>query len=260
MTNILKNDFFRFRKSKVPYVVFITTVLIAFFLTMLINQDIRLGISVFGYLVGFRGVEDIILVGSIYYNGLGIFIAVLLSVFIGQEYQWGTWQHKWIISKSRICIYLSKLIISIVISVAIFLVFQGVILLASNQTSSILTFEYALSIISGVFIYAALGAVICTLSILIKNSTLSIIASIGYVMFMGRLAFIILGVVRNLYLPEIIFTATQWLVRHSIFGMTTAIVTLPTTISLTVNIILNALSIIIIYMSIGLLAFRKYEL
>ena len=260
MTNIFKHDIYRFSKSKLLYSILLLTAIIPFSLAMIVRQDIRLGINFIGSMTAFVAFDDIIRTGLIYHSGLGILVAVIISVFIGQEYKYNTWQHKWIISKSRVGIYLSKLIISIAISAVIFLLFQGTILLASNQTSSMLTYEYTLTIISGVFIYAALGSVICTLSILIKNSTVSIVASIGYVLFIGRLAFIILGVVRNLYLPETIFTVTQWFVRHSIFGMSTAIVTLPTTISLTVNIVINALSIMIISMSIGLLAFRKYEL
>ena len=171
MANNIKSDIYRFGRSRVFYGVLLLTVIIAFLLSSLIRQDIRLGISVFGNLTALRGIDDIVRIGLLYNRGLGIFIAVLISVFIGQEYQWKTWQHKWIINKSRANIYLSKALLSSVASAAIFLVFQIVTFLGSRQSHELLTNEYIATIICGLFIYAALGAVICLLSMLIKNST-----------------------------------------------------------------------------------------
>ena len=161
MTNVWKSDLYRIGKSRLLYGVAASTFIIAFFLIMLMRQDIRLGISIFGNLTAFKGIDDIIRIGIAYQKGLGILVAVLISVFIGQEYQWQTWQQKWMASKSRISIYLSKAALSSVVSAAIFLLFQIVALLSSGQIPEILTLEYAGMIISGVFIYAALGSVIC---------------------------------------------------------------------------------------------------
>jgi len=90
MTNIWKNDLYRIGKSKLLYGVVAFTCFIAFSLIMLMRQDIRLGISVFGNLTAFKGIDDIIRIGIAYQKGLGILVAVLISVFIGQEYQWQT--------------------------------------------------------------------------------------------------------------------------------------------------------------------------
>ena len=183
MNNIIKNDLYRFSKSILLYVILSLTIVISFSLTMMIRQDIRLGISVFGNLTAFRGIDDIIRIGILYQRGLGFFIAILLSVLIGQEYQWKTWQHKWIANKSRAGIYLSKAVLSSAISAAVFLIFQIVVLLSSSQIENILTAGYTAMVISGAFVYAALGAVVCLLSMLIKNNITSIIACICYVMY-----------------------------------------------------------------------------
>jgi len=257
MVSILKNDLYRFGKSKLLYGILFLTFLIAFALTMIIRQDIRLGISVFGNLMAFRGVDDVIRIGLAYYNGLGIFVAILLSVFIGQEYQWKTWQHKWITNKSRVRIYLSKFALSSIISSIIFLVFQAVILFGSNQAENILTAEYAAMVISGVAIYAALGASICLLSMLIKNSTASIIACLGFVLFSETIASVI-GNIGNI--SETAASVVGWIIRHSIYGMATVVSGTAISWSLAVGIAVNALVIMALSTAVGILVFRRYEL
>ncbi len=133
ITNILKSDLYRIGKSKLFYGITAFTGIIALLLVILVRQDINLGISVIGELTSFKTFEDVALIGIKYQKGLGILVAVLISVFIGQEYQWQTWQQKWVKIKSRSCIYLSKAMLSSAISVVIFLTFQIVALLGSGQ-------------------------------------------------------------------------------------------------------------------------------
>jgi ABC-type transport system involved in multi-copper enzyme maturation permease subunit len=129
----LKSDLYRIGKSKLFYGITAFTGIIALLLVILVRQDINLGISVIGELTSFKTFEDVALIGIKYQKGLGILVAVLISVFIGQEYQWQTWQQKWVKIKSRSCIYLSKAMLSSAISVVIFLTFQIVALLGSGQ-------------------------------------------------------------------------------------------------------------------------------
>lgn len=258
MTNIIKNDLYRFKKSKLFYGVLLLTVIIAVFLTTLIRQDIRLGISVFGDLMAFRDINDVIRIGLSYHNGLGIFIAILLSIFIGQEYQWQTWQHKWITNKSRIRIYLSKFMISSVVSVTIFLTFQATVLIFSNQTTDILTSEYGTMIISGMAIYAALGTVLCMISMLIKNSTVSAIVCICYVLLSETL----MSTIGNLSsISESISRIIGWGIRHSIYGMALRVLSGSYLANYNViSILINSFAIIFLSVSLGLIIFRKYEL
>jgi len=257
MTNIVKSDIYRFAKSKLFYGVMLLTIVIAFFLSMLIRQDIRLGISVFGNLMAFRSVDDVIRVGLAYYNGLGLFVAALLSIFIGQEYQWKTWQHKWITNRSRARIFISKFILSTAISAAIFLVFQVIVLLGSNQLSSILTTEYIAMIIGGVAVYAALGAVICLIAMLTKNSTASVIVCIGFVLLSETIASM-LGSIGNV--SEVAASVVGWLVRYSIYGMVIVLSSAAVTWATAIGIVINAFVIMLVSAVIGVLVFRRYEL
>lgn len=256
MTKILRTDLYRLGRSKLYYGIMAFTGILAFFLMMIMRQDIRVGISVFGNLTAFKGIEDIIRIGTEYQKGLGILVAILISVWIGQEYQWKTWQHKWIISKSRAGIYLSKAIVSSAISAAVFLLFELIALLSSGQISSILAGGYISTVICGVAVYAALGAVICLVSMLIKNNTTSIIACLCYVLFSETLW----SAIRNLSNFSSVVKIVELGMRHSIYGMSTIISSMPISADMAVNIVINSVVIMLISTVFGLIVFRKYEL
>jgi len=257
LSNILKCDFHRLSKSKLLYGVLIFTALISFSIMQLIRQDIRIGISVFGDLTAFRGIGDIVSIGIQYYNGLGLLIAVLLSVFIGQEYQWKTWQHKWIINKSRSGIYLSKAVFSVAGSVLVFLIYQITALVTSGQISNMLTEEYIAKIIGGIFVYAALGSVICLLAMLIKSNTASIIVCVCYVLFSETAASLISGIEN---FSESIGRFLGFGIKHSIYGMSTIISSLDFTIGHIAPILINASVIIVLSTTLGAIIFHRYEL
>lgn len=257
MTNILRSDLYRFGKSKMLYGIMAFIGFLSFSLIMIMRQDIRVGISVFGNLTAFKGIEDIIRIGTEYQKGLGILVAILLSVFIGQEYQWKTWQHKWIINKSRTNIYLSKAIVSSATSAAAFLIFELIALLSSGQISNILTGEFVATVICGFAIYAALGAVICLLSMLIKNNTTSTIVCLCYVLFSETM----LSVIRNLSnFSTSVAKFVELGIQHSIYGMSTIVSTTSVSADMTISIVINSVVIILIATVFGLIVFRKYEL
>lgn len=256
MLRIWKSDLYRFGKSKLAYGVLAFACVLAFALTMMIRQDIRLGISVFGNLTAFKGIDDIVRIGVQYHKGLGLLIAVLISVFIGQEYLWKTWQHKWIAGKSRIRIYLSKAILSSVLAAVIFLIFEMVVLVCSGQIQEMFTSEYVAMIVCGTFVYAALGSVICTLSMLIRNSVASIIVCLGYVLLSETLV----TVIKNISgISDKAAMVGDWLISHSIYGMSLRICGVVTPESI-IPFLANSAAIILLSTTIGMLVFRKYEL
>lgn len=257
MLKIARNDLYRLRKSKLFYFFILFTGFISLLLMILNRQDIRLGISVFGNLTTFITANDIIKIGIEYQKGLGIVAAVFVSVFVGQEYLWNTWQHKWLISKSRIGMYLSKTMISSLTAIAIFLFYEVIALLFSGQMKELFTVEYVASLICGSFLYASLGAVICLISMLIKNSTASIIVSLCYVLFSETLATAILNI-------SSLFNSTgkmgKWFVQHTVYGMSSAIYSTANEVNILLPVISNSLAIIGLTAFIGTFVFRRYEL
>ena len=261
MIKVWKNDFYRLSKSPVLYGVMVFTFILPFALTMIIRQDINFGVGIGLYgeptIIAFREISDIIQMGIQYHMGLGIFVAILISVFIGQEYQWNTWQHKWIIGKSRTNIYLSKLALSCIASVLMFLLFQMVVLLFSGQITEIFTSEYLVKITGGLFVYAALGAVICLLSMLIKNNVASIIVCLLYVLFSET----IVSAISNIgSISDTVGRFVEFGIRHSVYGMSMIVSSPQFSAGQIMRIIANSLVVILLSTLLGLAAFRKYEL
>lgn len=257
MTSIWKSDLYRFWKSRLFHGGLGFTCLIEFTLSALLRQDIRLGISVFGNMSVFKTIDDIVKLGVQYHKALGILVAVLVSVFIGQEYAWQTWQNKWIIKKSRTHMYLSKTVLSTVVSIAIFIIFEIVLLLSSGQIKELLTSSYAAMMISSVFIYAALGSVICMLSILIRNSTAATIICLIYVMFSETLILAI----RNIgNIAGMTAKASEWIVVHSIYGMSMIACDASVSMVNVLPLIINSLVIIFLSTIGGILVFIRYDL
>lgn len=257
MTKLLITDIYRLGKSKLLYSIIAFTSILAFFLMMLINHDIRIAISVFGGPTLFKKISDVIRIGIEYQKLLGILVAILISAWIGQEYQWKTWQHKWVISKSRVSIYLSKAIVSSAISAAVFLLFELVALLSSGQINNILAGGYVLTVICGIAMYAALGTVICMLSMLIKNITTSTIVCLCYVLFSETL-WSFLRNLSNFSLNTL--KVIEFGMRHSIYGMSTIISSTSLSMNMTISIIINSVVIMIISTIFGFTVFRKYDL
>lgn len=257
IAKIVNCDFYRIKKSKLFYGAIILAGFVALLLMLLNRQDIRLGISIFGNLTTFISPEDVINLGVTYQKGLGIIIAIVISVFIGQEYQWNTWQHKWLISKTRIGMYLSKALLSAVLSTVIFLLFELTALLFSGQFTYLLGNGYTQKLICGTFIYAALGSVLCMISVLIKNSTASIVVSLGYVLC-GEM---IMSVMQNI--AEVFPTAKQTISvwsNHTIYGMSIIVCSSPTSSNIIISTLVTSIGISFLVTLIGVWRFRKYEL
>jgi len=252
MTNLIKHDLYRVRKSKLFYCIVVLVIGISLLFSMIV-RNANLGIFVAGYVMEFRDVYDVIRTGVLYQRGLGIFVSILISIFIGQEYQWRTWQHKWLSNKNRTQIYLSKLITSAWLSVLIFLAFQLVALIFSNQITEILTLSYIATIIGGIAIYATLGAVLCMISMLAKSATGSVVACLCYILIAETLLNSIINFTR---FSEPLARVVAWGARHSILGMSLRV-------SIGYNfvfIIINAIIITFLSTIVGLAIFQKSEL
>jgi ABC-type transport system involved in multi-copper enzyme maturation permease subunit len=256
MSEILRSDFYRICKSKLFYGLAAFAALISFALMMLIRQDIRIGISVFGDLTAFKAVGDIIRIGIEYNKGLGFLAAILLSVFIGQEYQWKTWQHKLLANKSRARIYLSKAICSSAASAVIFLIYEMIALLCSSLIPNLPTQDFIATIICGLFLYAALGTVLCLISMLTRDGTASI-RCLFYVMFGES----IVSVMRKLSgFSDTAGRLVELCVRRSVYGMSEIVSSPDFSAEYTIIIVINSLAIMLLSTALGSAVFRRREL
>ena len=148
MIKLLKAGFFRLKKDVIFWLFIFLTIGMA-------------GFTLFRYLSVEGAYLDKILNEFIMY--IGLFIAIFVSIFVGKEYGQGIIRNKIIVGHSRISIFLSNLIISIVVSLLCELIYLiivfliGIPLFGQMQMSfsqfSIVLLNTALVIISFCSIY-----------------------------------------------------------------------------------------------------------
>ena len=115
MNKLLRADFFRLKKDFIFW--------LFIFLTIIFS-----GINIFKYYSSFGQITlDNVMNDFIMY--IGLFIAIFISIFVGKEYSEGIIRNKIIVGHSRIKVYLSKLIITIIASILCELIYIGIILL-----------------------------------------------------------------------------------------------------------------------------------
>lgn len=114
MIKLLKAGFFRLKKDVIFWLFIFLTIGIA-------------GFTLFRYLSIEGAPLDKILNEFIMY--IGLFIAIFVSIFVGKEYGQGIIRNKIIVGHSRISIFLSNLIISIVVSLLCDIIYLIIIFL-----------------------------------------------------------------------------------------------------------------------------------
>lgn len=256
MTQIIKGDFFRLSKSKQGRSLLTTALLISIVFTVLIHQEIRFGIIIFESETNFKSVWDIFELGLAHQKILGIFVAILIASFIGQEYQWHTWQQKWLAGYSRSRIYLSKVLLSITLSVGLFFIFEMTTFLLSGALAITWTGNFWLLLMGGCFIYATLGSTLCLFAMLIKQSFAATLACLGFVMFGEMLLMVVHQLAR---FSDIIAQIAKWLTKHSLYGMAQ---TMQGNVSVqdVFSVAVTGMGIMMLTTIIGITIFRHYEL
>ena len=183
--------------------------------------------------------------------------AVFISVFIGQENQWNTWQHKWLIGRTRAGIYLSKVLLSVILSTSLFILFEFIALICLGKISSLLESGYIQMLACGTFIYATLGSIFCLISMLIRNSVFSITVSLGYVLCGEMILSIMQNIARTIPATAQIINAWS---GHTVYGMSVAVYSSPIATDLIISTAVSSLCISALTVLIGVWRFSKYEL
>lgn len=176
MYNLLNANFFRLRKNKVFWcIIGITLIIAIIFLISRINTN-NAGTTI--------GIDQILLD---YLNIIGITLAIFTSFFIGEEFTNGAIRNKITVGYSRIKIYLSNLIISIVAGIIIelfYLIFVSIIglpILGGLQMSISQFLVIFLNIIMIIITYSCIFTFIALLS---NDVTISTVFSLIFVLIM----------------------------------------------------------------------------
>ena len=180
MIKLLKAGFFRLKKDIIFWLFIFLTIGIAFF-TLLRYMSIE-GIKL-----------DRVINEFIMY--IGLFIAIFVSIFIGKEHSEGIIRNKIIVGHSRVSIYLSNLIISIIVSLIcelIYILIAGLIgipvfgkMQMSTSQFAITLFDTALVIISFCSIF---NFIVMICSEITVSTTICIILFIAMYVVQGALS------------------------------------------------------------------------
>lgn len=152
----IKRDMRRLIKSQHIYFGLIIVIALSVFLSLIISNGIKFGISIFGDLTMFKNAQEIFNTGLNYTKGIGLVSAVLICLYIGKEYQNKTWQHLVSCNVDRVKIYTSKLISSITISVSLFLTYELIsyIILKLTSMSTLSLLQFMILVLNGVIVYS----------------------------------------------------------------------------------------------------------
>lgn len=175
MYKLLNAGFWRLKKNKIFWSLVIITISIAVFI---------LSNNIINNFSGEKEGIDRLIISFI--NFIGFFIAMFTSLFVGTEYSDGSLRNKVIVGHSRINIYLSNLIISIVAGIFIEFVFMVVITIIGVPTLGGLqmtSFRFLNIIVNIIFIIVAYASIFNAISLLCSDITVSTV--ICMVLFLG---------------------------------------------------------------------------
>lgn len=252
---LFRRDVRRLIKSSYIVVGSLFAVAVFALLSLLISNEINIGISVFGNLTSFTDGESILRNAADYTKGMGLLLSVLISVFVGKEYQYRTWQHLFSHGFRRKNVYLEKLATSVLLAVSLYLC-SGITIYAVFRItgSPMLTGEkFASLLLHGALLYSMLAAIICCISILVKNPIASLLLSISFVLFES--AFVkTLGYVAKLCRAERLYAIFA---KTTLYGMNEMIRSSESFVS---SIVVSTVFWISLVTAVGILCFRRYEI
>lgn len=159
MIKLLKAGFFRLKKDIIFWLFIILTIGIA-------------GFTVFRYTSNEGVYLDKVINEFITY--IGIFIAIFVSLFVGKEHSQGIIRNKIVVGHSRISIFLSNLIISVIVSLLcefIYMIF--VLLIGVHLYEQISLSQFAMILINTVLVVISFCSIFNFISIICSEITVS---------------------------------------------------------------------------------------
>ncbi len=253
---IIKRDLRRVFMSIDIYAGALVVLFFTLFLSVLISSGTKFGISIFGNLTIFTNGKLILLNGANYTKGIGIIVAILVSLFIAKEYRYKTFAYMLSKDISRRQIYISKLLSSIFIGVILFMTYEIIayIILRFTDKAGMNSSEFGILLIQGILIYSVISSFICFISMSLKNYILSLILSI---MFMFLESNIVMGIgkIMNIMNLDALFSILS---KYSLYGMNEVVSSGE--MSFSIEFIIASISLVGISTLFGIVIFNRKEI
>ena len=164
MIKLLRAGFFRLKKEIMFWLFIFVTIAVAGFRILITSYDIPLDKVLYEYIIY-----------------IGLFIAMFVSIFVGKEHSEGIIRNKIIVGHNRIAIYLSKLIISIVVSVLCEFIYITFMFLIGSQIYEPLQMPISqlfMIILNAVLIIITYCSIFNLISMICSEITISIVINV----------------------------------------------------------------------------------
>lgn len=164
MIKLLRAGFFRLKKEIMFWLFIIATILVAGIRILTTSHDQPLDKFLYDYIVY-----------------IGLFIAMFVSVFVGKEHSEGIIRNKIIVGHNRISIYISKLIISIVVSVFCEFIYIAIMFLIGSKIYEPLQMpisQLSIIILNAVLIIITYCSIFNLISMICSEITISVVMSV----------------------------------------------------------------------------------
>ncbi|MFM9413894.1 ABC transporter permease [Peptococcus simiae] len=210
---LVKRDLFRALKSFHVQSALLFTILLSVLFTILIATGQKIGISIFGELITYKDLSEVLMNGLNYTKGLGFLITFIISIFIAQEYQYNTWQHYLCSGKTRLEIYLGKYLFSLLIALTVFLLYTFSSYITSFILGKPLDINQILFVVSrGMIVYTSLASIVVLISMSLKNYISSILSSFFFVFFEKDILISVISLLKKINL-DIVFVENFTLMK-----------------------------------------------
>lgn len=195
MYNLLRAGFYRLKKDIIFWLFLFVTIGASIFALFRIAESGD-GTNLYNYI-------------NEYLIYIGLFMSMFISIFVGKEYSEGIIRNKIIVGHNRISIYISKLIISIVVSVFCEFIYIAIMFLVGSKIYEPLQMpisQLSIIILNAVLIIITYCSIFNLISMICSEITISVVMSvvIFVIMFVAEM---IIGETANQ--PKYI-TSSNW--------------------------------------------------
>lgn len=173
MSKLLRGDFIRLFKSKIFWLGFIIMAGLASWVNLVKWMELMDDPDFYD------PPDEVLLAGATY---IWIIIAVVIGVFLGSDYSYGTIRNKHIMGHSRVAMYLSNLIVSVTATEIIHIAYMALIIGASavgiTQKFEMSAGNIAILVFTSIFAVASLTSIVVLICMLISSRTACSVSAI----------------------------------------------------------------------------------
>jgi len=262
MLNLIRADFLKAKKDKAIVIALIfllffaiVDALIVVFAGDLMSSEVPAEMD---GLIGAYDSGKALFLNSYYLsNNIGLLIPLIICLFIGKEFNYGTIRNKLIIGKSRTTVYLSNLVSGVALGsflITVYVIFSLILGIVFVGYGSVLNGAEVLFILKtyilGLLIYIVSFSISVFISLTTKNQTIAVILNLVTLLILGL---IVMGISK-------LFPESDKILDFIIFGQSMTILSGEITNVFALKVISSSIVATVGISYLGIYLFKKSDL